>query len=268
VAEAPAAEAAAAPAPARKGGKTPLTELVEGSEVTGKIRSVMAYGAFVDIGASTDGLLHVSEICNEFIKDANEKLTAGEDVTCKIKSINLEKNQLALTCKDPAAARAPRKARPDLSEYESFDEKAFVTGKVNSITDYGAFITLKEGVDGLCHISAIQEGGVSKVGDVLTIGQEVQVRIVQFEKSKRRIGLSMKPWVEGEQGGRAPRRSREDSSFQNDDADFKLSEEELAELEVADDESDFTTGFEAAFARASLVSQLKSEKKRYKSQIL
>ena len=165
----------------------------------------------------------------------------------------------------------PPLSRPISSQESLWKQRSLPFGHLPPLlalaTD-GAFITLKEGVDGLCHISAIQEGGVSKVGDVLTIGQEVQVRIVQFEKSKRRIGLSMKPWVEGEQGGRAPRRSREDSSFQNDDADFKLSEEELAELEVADDESDFTTGFEAAFARASLVSQLKSEKKRYKSQIL
>ena len=99
----------------------------------------------------------------------------------------------------------------DYSEYEAADEKEFVTGKVNSIQDDGAFITLKEGVDGLVHISQIQEGGVGKVSDVLSQGQEVQVRIVSVDKSKGRIGLSMKPWVVGaeeEQGGRRSRATR------------------------------------------------------------
>ena len=76
----------------------------------------------------------MSEICNEFIKDANEKLTAGESVTCKIKSINLEKNQLALSCKEDSAPRQ-RKPKVDLSKFDNADAKEFVAGKVNSITD-------------------------------------------------------------------------------------------------------------------------------------
>jgi len=189
-------------------------------------------------------------------------------VTCKIKSINLEKNQLALTCKDESerAQRAPRKARPDLSEYEAADPQAFVTGTVNSITDYGAFVTLKEGVDGLCHISAIQEGGVKSVGDVLTIGQEVKVRVISFDKGKRRIGLSMKEYVEGEVGGRAPRRSREDESFDSNDADFKMSAEELDALTVEDEGG--LSSFEAAFARAAAVQDMKTQKKKYKPVVL
>ena len=88
VAEAAAVQAAAEPEAAEaqprrsKASKTPLEELEAGAEVEGKIRSVMPYGAFVDVGAATDGLLHVSEISNEFIKDATEKLTAGDTVTC------------------------------------------------------------------------------------------------------------------------------------------------------------------------------------------
>ena len=212
VAEEPAEEAApvaeAAPAeakpPRKKGGnKTPLEELEVGAEVEGKIRSVMSYGAFVDVGASTDGLLHVSEISNEFIEDATEKLTAGDSITCKVKAVNLEKQQLALTCKEPQARRegGGRKPRPDLSEYEGADEKEFITGKVNSITDFGAFVTIKEGVDGLVHISQIQEGGVGKVEDVLSVGQEVKVRVTSVDKATRRIGLSMREWTEQSAGG-------------------------------------------------------------------
>ena len=233
-------EAAEAPAPSKGGAKTPLEELEMGMEVEGKIKSVMSYGAFVDIGAATDGLLHVSEISNEFVKDATEKLTAGDSITCKVKSVNLEKSQLALTCKEPRAPRAPRGPKADLTEFESADEKEFITGKVNTITDFGAFVTIKEGVDGLVHISQIQDGGVSKVEDVLSVGQEVQVRVTSVDKAKRRIGLSMRAWVEQSEaekrGGRGGGgRGMQDMGFGEADEAFKLSVEELETLNVGDD---------------------------------
>lgn len=273
-AEEPAAVAAAeaAPAPARKGkaDKTPIDTLEVGQELEGKIRSVMSYGAFVDVGASTDGLLHVSEISNEFIQDATEKLTAGDSITCKVKAINLEKQQLALTCKEPSAGggRRERKARPDLSEFEGADEKAFVTGKVNSITDFGAFVTIKEGVDGLVHISQIQDGGVGKVEDVLSVGQEVQVRIVSVDKGKRRIGLSMRQWTEEsqEQGNRRQSRGGGfDTGFGEADKPFHMSSEELDTLTVGDE---FSSPFDFALERAAFVADKKASKEKYAAKVL
>jgi len=262
----PAAAAPEPEAPAPKRSKTPLEELVVGTEVEGKIRSVMAYGAFVDIGASTDGLLHVSEISNEFIKDATEKLTAGDTIKGKIKAINLEKQQLALTCKEPGERR-PR-VKVDLTKYESADVKEFTTGKVNSITDFGAFVTLEEGVDGLVHISQIQEGGVGKVGDVLTIGQEVQVRVTQVDKSKRRIGLSMLPWSEKEEKrgrGGGGRGGNFDMGFGEADKEFQMNAEELETLDTGAFEGG---AFEAAFERAAFVQNVKESKGKYKQQVL
>lgn len=288
-AAAPVAEAAAptevaptepAAAPKKRGGnKTPLEELVVGAEVEGKIRSVMAYGAFVDIGASTDGLVHVSEIANEFIKDANDKLTAGDAFKGRIKSINLEKGQLALSSKDPNAAPAPRgggggRSKVDLTEYESADMKVFVTGKVNSITDFGAFVTLKDGVDGLVHISQVQEGGVGKVSDVLETGQEVQVRVVQCDAAKRRIGLSMLPYQDGDEerkakgGGRQGGRGGGGGSagFGDEDLPFKMNDEELATLNAGDE---FVgSPFDSAFDRAAAVQKAKVAKERYAPQVL
>ena len=247
---------------------------VVGAEVVGKIKSVMSYGAFVDIGASTDGLLHVSEISNEFIKDATEKLTAGDSITCKVKAVNLEKKQLALTCKEPQAPRAPRaagggerKPKADLAEFETADPKVFITGKVNSITEFGAFITIKEGVDGLVHISQIQDGGVKSVGDVLTVGQEVQVRVTNVDKAKRRIGLSMRPWVEqaeksskggesGEEGGRSGGFSGEGWMYASDG----VTAEELATMNAGDE---FTSPFDFAMARSAAVAAKKAKKEKY-----
>ena len=280
---APAEEAAAAPAaveeaaaaPKARGGggradKTPLSELEVDAEVEGKIRSVMTYGAFVDIGAQTDALLHVSEISNEFVEDATTKLKAGEMVKGRIKAINLEKQQLALTCKEK---RAPR-VKVDLSKYEGADKKEFVTGKVNSIMDFGAFVSIEDGVDGLVHVSQIQEGGVRSVGDVLTVGQEVQVRIVNVEKSKRRIGLSMIPWSEELEKAEAEGKKRGgrgggfggDIGFGSDgDKEFHMNAEELEAIAVGE----FTTSpFDAAFSRAEEVKEAKAAKKSYARVVL
>jgi len=272
-ADQPAAEEpVAASEPRRSRGrssKKPLSDLEVGVELEGTVRSVMAYGAFVDIGYVTDGLLHVSEICQEFVKDANDKLKAGDVVTVRVKSVNLEKKHLALTSKDDSKEPARqarkdsgRKAKPDLSEYETADEKEFISGTVNSITDYGAFVTLKDGVDGLLHISAIQEGGVKSVADVLKVGQEVQVRVVSFEKAKRRIGLSMKPYVEGSQQDKPRKRSRRDSDGFDDDDEPPMSEEELEKLAVGLDEPPISS-FETAFEFAAMRQEAKQQKQKY-----
>merc|ERR1712039_677371 len=137
----------------------------------------------------------------------------------------------------------------------------------NSIQSYGAFVTLKEGVDGLVHISAIQEGGVGKVEDVLKEGQEVQVRIVSFDKSKRRIGLSMKPWTEesaaAEKSGKRQRRGGRDD-FEDDSA-FQLTVEELEALSVTVEPTDMDvlSPFDAAFARADEKQTLKASGKKF-----
>jgi len=252
--------------------KTPLEELSVGQEVEGKVRSVMSYGAFVDVGAVTDGLLHVSEISNEFVQDANEKLTKGDTITAKIKSINLEKGQMALTCKEPRSQEADRQRRqprrkPNLSKYESADDKEWINGTVTSITDFGAFVAVEDGVDGLVHISQIQEGGVGKVSDVLTVGQEVQVRVTSCDASRGRVGLSMLPWTEKsekKQGGRS--RGGFDAGFSSaEDKPFQMSAEELEKLTVGDELSPV---FEAAFERAAFVQKMKAEKQRYKPPVL
>lgn len=264
-AEAAPAEAAAEE-PARRGRsrapKTPLEDLEQGVEMQGTVRSVMNYGAFVDIGAATDGLLHVSEISNEFVKDATEKLAVGDTVTVRIKSINFEKKQMALTAKDESAApqsRGPR-VQVDYSEFEGADEKEFITGTVSRVQDYGAFIALKEGIDGLVHISEIQDGGVSAVADVLSPGQEVQVRIINVDSSKRRIGLSMRPWVAPED--RPQRKPREDRGGRDDDdAAFKLTSEELEAMATGDDEE--VSVFDMAFIRMETAQQAKKEGKKF-----
>jgi len=274
----PAAEVAEEEKPARRerkprAPKTKLDELETDVEIQGTVRSVQSYGAFVDIGAETDGLLHVSEISNEYVKDATEKLNVGDTVTVRVKMVNFEKKQVALTAKDPNAApseRGPRegggrKPGADISEYVGADDKEYITGTVSRIQEYGAFIALKEGVDGLVHISEIQEGGVGAVSDVLSVGQEIQVRVIKVDTDTRRIGLSMKPWLAPEdRPQRKPRANRGDDG--GDDTEFKLSAEELAEKAGGDE--DFTSSFDLAFTRMTLEQGAKKDGKKFSRQML
>jgi len=249
--------------------KISLEELEVGSNVEGTIRSVQSYGAFVDLGAATDGLLHISQMANTFVKDANEMFKVGDTVNVRILSIDTQKQQIGLTCKDESAkperpARKPR-SKPDLSEFANADPKEFITGTVNSITSYGAFVTLKEGVDGLVHISAIQEGGVGKVEDVLKEGQEVQVRVVSLDPEKRRISLSMKPWTESGDAD-APRRERRSrgDDFGGEDAAWQMSSEELEDLGLDfEEDGDAVSVFAQAFTRAEAKAKAKAEGKKY-----
>jgi ribosomal protein S1 len=162
--------------------RTPLEELEVGTTIQGWVRRVYSWGAFLDFGAATDGLLHVSEISSRYIQDANEEISAGETYTCRIKAINLEKGQVALT----------KKGMRNIGRYTDMDPSEFIPGVVARIAPFGAFVTLEDGVDGLLHISQIQDGFVESVEDVLTIGEEVQVRVLSVEAANQKISLSMK----------------------------------------------------------------------------
>ena len=92
--------------------KTKLEDLVTDVEIQGTVRSVQSYGAFVDIGAETDGLLHVSEISNEYVKDATEKLNVGDAVTVRVKMVNMEKKQARLTSQRAPPSQSSTRACP------------------------------------------------------------------------------------------------------------------------------------------------------------
>merc|ERR1712146_546393 len=122
---------------------------------------------------------------------------------------------------------------------------------------------------GLVHISQIQDGGVGKVEDVLSVGQEVQVRVVSVDKAKRRIGLSMRPWVErsskDEDGGRRGGGGfGGDAGFGEADEAFRMSDEGLTALDVGDD---FESPFAAALERAAAVAAKKAAKEKYPASV-
>ena len=178
--------------------------LNEGDVVEGKIMRFTDYGAFVDIGG-IDGLLHISEISWGKLKHPQEVLEIGQTVNVKILNMNEEKGKISLGLKQ-------NNPEPWSVIDEQYEIGQLVKGKVVQIKEYGAFIELNPGLDGLVHISEIAHKRVNKVSDELQIGQEVEAKILEIDKERRRISLSIKATVEPTEEELAAAREAEEAA--------------------------------------------------------
>ncbi len=158
--------------------------LTEGEQRTGTVKTIKEYGAFVDIGG-VDGLLHVREMGWTRIKHPSDILKQGQQIEVKVLSIDNEKKKISLGMKQLLA-------NPwDYAE-QKFAKNTVVTGVVKKITDFGAFVEIEEGLEGLIHVSELDFRRVNKVSDILKEGQEVEAQVLEINKNKQRISLSIK----------------------------------------------------------------------------
>jgi 4-hydroxy-3-methylbut-2-enyl diphosphate reductase len=155
-----------------------------GDVVEGKVMRFTDYGAFVDIGG-VDGLLHISEISWGKLKHPEEVLKIGDIINVKILSLNEEKGKISLGLKQT-------QPEPWSLVGDKYKVGDVLEGKVVQIKEYGAFVELEAGLDGLVHISEIANKRVENVFDELKIGEDVSVRIMEIDPDKRRISLSIK----------------------------------------------------------------------------
>ena len=153
-----------------------------GDTVTGTVKNVTDFGAFVDLGGA-DGLLHISEMSWGHVENPKKVFKVGEEVTVLIKNINGEK--IALSMKFPGQ-------NPWLNASDKYAAGSIVTGRVARMTDFGAFVELEPGVDALLHVSQISHDHVDKPSDVLKVGQEIEAKVVDFNGQDHKISLSMK----------------------------------------------------------------------------
>ena len=158
-----------------------------GSVVEGKVRNIANYGAFVEIEEGIDGLLHVSDLSwTKKIGHPSEILKKGEDVQAVVLSVDQEKQRIALGLKqmseDPWVNAIPSAYRPG----------QVVKGVVTKIANFGVFVELAPGLEGLLHISEISDHKVEKPEDVLKVGQDLDVKILRVDSDERKIGLSLK----------------------------------------------------------------------------
>ncbi len=157
-----------------------------GARVRGQVRNLTSYGAFVELEAGIDGMIHVSDMSwTRKVNHPSEVLTKGEEVDTIVLDVVPDNQRISLGMKqlltDP------------WSEIDShYKIGNVVTGKISKLTSYGAFIELEHGIDGLVHISQISEERVEKIKDVLEAGQEVTARVIKIDRDDRRIGLSIK----------------------------------------------------------------------------
>ncbi len=175
-----------------------LESLQPGQVFEGTVRKLMDFGAFVDLGSGVDGLLHISELAYGRVKHPSEVVSEGQAIKVKIKKY------------DPATGRiglAYRDMLPDpWEEVESrYPANTEAKGRVTKLMEFGAFVELEPGIEGLVHISELSHKKVWRVSDVVQEGQEVDVLVQSVDKAARRISLSMKgliPAPESEQKGK------------------------------------------------------------------
>ena len=166
--------------------------LTEGAVVKGIVKNITDYGAFVDLGG-IDGLLHITDLAWRRVKHPSEVLTVGEEVEAKILKFDQEKNRVSLGIKqlgdDPWVALARR-----------YPVGTRLFGKVSNLTDYGAFVEIEPGIEGLVHVSEMDWTNKNiHPGKIAQLGDEVEVMILEIDEARRRLSLGMKqcqanPW--------------------------------------------------------------------------
>ena len=155
--------------------------LTVGMEVTGKVKRTSEFGAFVDIGVGRDGLLHISELSTKRVHKVSDLVKEGDEVTVWIKQLDRDKNRISLTMIPPGT-----KTIRDLSEGE------LVIGTIQRLTPYGAFVDIGLDRDAMLHVKEMADAYVAKPEDVVTVGEEIEARVVGVDRRRGRVDLSLK----------------------------------------------------------------------------
>jgi len=167
-----------------EGRKKFLENLKKGERRKGTVSSIVNFGAFVDLGG-VDGLVHVSELSWKHVDHPQEIVAVGQEVEVEVLDVDLERERVSLSLK--ATQEDPWK------EFERTSKAgSVIDGTVTKLVPFGAFVRVAQGIEGLVHISEISNEHVDSPESVLTVGQEVQVKVIDVDVSRRRVSLSMR----------------------------------------------------------------------------
>ncbi|MEE2642691.1 MAG: 30S ribosomal protein S1 [Planctomycetota bacterium] len=182
--------------------------------VKGNVRNLTNYGAFIELEEGIDGLLHVSDMSwTRKISHPNEMLEKGQEVECKILAVDPERRRIALGMKqldnDPWATDIPAKYQPG----------QLIKGKVTKITNFGVFVGLEDGLEGLLHISELADDKIEDAQKVVNVGDELEVKVLRVDTEERKIGLSRKrvDWTPEEEAKEAQKQAAQ----QKEDSELK-----------------------------------------------
>lgn len=183
-----------------------FAEIEVGQTLEGTVTRIQPFGAFVDLGGGVDGLIHISKLGWERVKDPSEVVSEGEKVKVRVEKVDHESRKIGLSLRDLLP-------NPWDDIHQKYPADAVVRGTVSRTMPFGAFVKLEPGVEGLIHISEIAHHRVAQVQNHLTQGQEVEAKVLSVDPETQRIGLSLKAL-----SGPAPERKKS--------ADERLAEDE------------------------------------------
>ena len=186
--------------------------------VKGRVRNLTNYGAFIELEEGIDGLLHVSDMSwTKKISHPNEMLEKGEELECKILAVDIERRRIALGLKqmndDPWSSDIPGRYQPG----------QVISGKVTKITNFGVFVGLEDGLEGLLHISELSDDKIENPEDHVKVGDELEVKVLRVDTEERKIGLSRRriDWSEEQEAAAAKEEEQNPTPSSDPPAELK-----------------------------------------------
>lgn len=220
---------------------TSIADLQPKMQLTGTVKRLELYGAFIDLGLDATGLIHISKLGGDQVNRVSDVLQEGQEVTVWVEKVDPERQQVMLTMVPPLAV-----------DWTELKTDQVYEGKVTRLETFGAFVSIGAEREGLVHISELSHNYVKHPSEVVNVGDEVQVKVLGFNRRKRRIDLSMKALTEKPEVTTAPAQQRNDARS-GGGRQRRPSRERFdpQEFEIIDDEvEEVPTAMEIAMRRA------------------
>lgn len=205
-----------------------LAELSEGDVVEGVVTGLRDFGAFVNIGGA-DGLIHVSELAWHRVDHPRDILNVGDEIEVYVLSLDRQTNRIALS-------RKRLLSDPWDDAQQRYHEGQLVDGHVTNVVDFGAFVALDDGLEGLLHLSEMGDGSLKEPYSYVQKGDELSLRISHLEPEKRRVGFTQRWGTELEEDGSPTEASAESSETPQPESEEDISEEPESSEQVASEE--------------------------------
>jgi small subunit ribosomal protein S1 len=197
-----------------------------GSRIRGKIKSITDFGVFVEVGEGIDGLAHISDLhWTKKVKHPSELFKKGDEVEALVLGVDVENERVSLGIKQASAD-------PWLTLLQRHPVGSRVHGKVTSVTDFGVFVEVEDGIEGLIHISQLSTERVEKPSALFQMGQEVEAEVIHIDPREHKMGLSIKALRRSEERAEMEsylKREREEARFSLEDVmpeEFRLDKDE------------------------------------------
>lgn len=181
-----------------------IADLEPGMEMAGKIRSVTDFGAFVELGVGPQGLVHISQLARRRVEKVTDVVQVGDEVQVWIKKVDKKRGRISLTIVKPPTVHL-KDLKPD----------TVIPGVVTRLEPYGVFIDIGTGRDGMVHISELTDGYISAPSEVLSVGDKIDVKVLEVDRKARKVNLSTKDFITV---SKAPEPVKEDQSGQAEPA--------------------------------------------------